>query len=64
MDRYTKFLLTVMAVSLTWISLHLGVLVSNGYAGYADTKVEIADVSVDRSRVLPVYVTGELKCAP
>jgi hypothetical protein len=62
MDRYTKFVLTLIAASLMWISLNLGVAVSNGYAGYPDTKIEIADVTVAKSRALPVYVTGELKC--
>ena len=62
MDRYTKFVLTLIAVSLMWISLNLGLAVSPGYAGYADTKIEIVDVTVARSRALPVYVTGELTC--
>lgn len=62
MDRYTKFVLTLIAISLLWISLNLGLAVSSGYAGYADTKIEIADVSVGKHRALPVYVTGELKC--
>ena len=62
MDKYTKFIMTVIALSLMWISLHLGAVVSNGYASYADMKIEIADVTVARSRALPVYVTGELIC--
>ena len=62
MDKYTKFVLTLIALSLMWISLHLGVVVSHGYAGYADTKIEIADVTVARSRALPVYVTGSISC--
>ena len=63
MDRYTKFILTVIALSLMWISIQAGALISNSYAAYADTKIEIADVTVARSRALPVYVTGELKCS-
>ena len=59
---YTKFILSIIALSLIWISLHLGVVISNGYAGYEDTRIEISDVTVARSRALPVYVTGELKC--
>ena len=62
MDRYTKFILTVIALSLMWISIQAGALIPSGYAAYADTKIEIADVTVARSRALPVYVTGELKC--
>jgi len=62
MDRYTKFILTLIALSLMWISIQTGPLISNGYAAYADTKIEISDVTVARSRALPVYVTGELKC--
>jgi hypothetical protein len=62
MDRYTKFILTLIALSLMWISIQAGALISNGYAAYADTKIEISDVTVARSRALPVYVQGELKC--
>lgn len=62
MDKYTKLVLTVIALSLMWISVQAGTVISNVYAGYADTKIEIADVTVAKSRALPVYVTGELKC--
>jgi hypothetical protein len=62
MDRYTKFLLTVIAVALIWISLHLGAVIPVSYAGLEDAKIEIADITVSRGRPLPVYVTGELKC--
>ena len=63
MDKYTKFILSVIALSLVWISLHLGTAVSTGYAAYADTKIEIVDISVGKHRALPVHVTGELKCS-
>ena len=62
MDRYTKFILTLIAMSLMWISIQAGTLIPDGYAAYADTKIEISDVTVARSRALPVYVTGEIKC--
>jgi hypothetical protein len=62
MDRYTKFILTVIALSLMWISLNLGAVISNGYAGYSDTKIEIADVTVAKSRALPVVVSGQITC--
>ena len=62
MDKYTKFIMTLIAMSLIWISLNLGAVISNGYAGVSDMKVEIADVTVARSRVLPVHVTGKVTC--
>jgi hypothetical protein len=62
MDRYTKFILTVIAVSLLWISLHVGDLIPNAFAASSDTKIVIADVSVSRYRALPVVVSGELTC--
>lgn len=62
MDRYTKFILTLIAMSLIWISVHAGALISNGYAGNADTKIEIVDVSVAKHRALPVYISGEVRC--
>jgi len=62
MDRYTKFVFTVIAISLLWISLHVGDLVPNALAAYSNTKIEIADVSVSRHRALPVVISGELTC--
>lgn len=62
MDRYTKFVLTVIAVSLVWISLNLGAVISLGFASAADTRIEIADVSVARHRALPVQIIGEVRC--
>ena len=63
MDRYTKFILTVIAMSLLWISLRVGDLVPNAIAAYADTKIEIVDVSVARHRALPVVITGKISCS-
>lgn len=62
MDRYSKFIFTVIAVSLLWISLHVGDIVPNALAAYTDTKIEITDVSVSRHRALPVVISGELTC--
>ncbi len=62
MDSYTKFILTIIAVSLSWISLHIGDLVPNALASYSDAKIEIVDVSVSSNRPLPVVVSGELTC--
>jgi len=62
MDGYTKFILTVIAASLLWISLHVGDLVPKAFAASSNTKIEIADVSVPRHRALPVIVSGELTC--
>lgn len=62
MDRYAKFILTVIAMSLLWISLHVGDLVPNAFAANSATKIVIADVSVSRHRALPVVVSGELTC--
>ena len=62
MDSYTKFILSVIAGSLFWISLHVGSLVPNAFASYSDTKIDIADVSVSSRRALPVLVSGELIC--
>lgn len=61
MDRYTKVMLTVIALSLLWISVQLTSPIPNAYA--LDTaRVDIADISVSKQRALPVHVTGELTC--
>lgn len=62
MDRYSKIMLTLIALSLLWLCVNAGALFSNAFAAYADTRIEIADVTVSRTHALPVYVTGELKC--
>lgn len=62
MDRYTKVVLTVIAFSLLWTSIQAGAFISTAAAAYGASQIEIADVSVSRTRPLPVYVTGELKC--
>jgi len=62
MDKYTKAVLTVIAGSLLWISIQAGGFFSNAVAAYGATQIEISDVSVSRTRPLPVHVTGELTC--
>ena len=62
MDRYTRFVLTVIAAALVWIGVRVGAPIADSHAGYQDTKVEIADISVSRHRPLPVEVSGELVC--
>jgi hypothetical protein len=62
MDRYAKFLLTVIAVSLLWIGMHVGDLIPPAIAANSDMKIEIADISVSSHRALPVVVSGELTC--
>ena len=62
MDRYTKVILTLIAISLLWISIQAGAFISDAKAAYGATQIEIADVAVSKHRPLPVYVTGELNC--
>lgn len=62
MDRYAKFILTVIAVSLLWISFHVGHLIPNAIASNADSRIEIVDISVNPHRALPVVVSGVLTC--
>lgn len=62
MDKYTKFILTVIACSLLWISIQAGAFVSNAVAANGVAQIEIVDVNVSRHRSLPVEVSGELGC--
>jgi hypothetical protein len=62
MDKYTKILLTMITVSLVWISLQLGTVVPNAFAASDTVRVEIVDVNVSKHRTLPVEVSGELRC--
>jgi hypothetical protein len=56
MDRYTKFILTVIAACLTWLCVQAGAFVGSVNPGYADNKISIADVSVGEHHPLPVLV--------
>jgi hypothetical protein len=60
-DKYTKVILTVIAVSLAWIGINVGSPISDAYA-LMTQPIEITGVNVSRHTPLPVYVTGELKC--
>lgn len=62
MDRYTKGILTIIAISLLWLSLQLGTLVPNAFAASDTVRVEIVDVSVSKNRSLPIEVTNAQRC--
>ena len=62
MDRYTKTVLTIIAVSLTWVALKDSAVISVADASSGVTKVEVVGMNWTRYSPLPVRVEGEVKC--
>lgn len=62
MDRYTKFLLTVIAISLLAIALKPTFPVESAF-GAADTqRIEIVGISSAINHAIPIKVEGKIKC--
>jgi hypothetical protein len=62
MDRYTKTLLTIIAVSLMLIVLKDTPVISNAVASSGVIEVKIVNSNLTQYRPLPVRVQGEIKC--
>lgn len=62
MDRYTKTLLTVIAISLVWIALKDTGIISDAKASSGVVEVKVVDMNWTRYSPLPVRVEGKLEC--
>jgi len=62
MDRYTKGVLTVIAMSLVWLGLKDTNVISSAIASSGIVEVKIVDFDVSKFRPFPVLVQGEVKC--
>lgn len=62
MNRYTKSVLTIIAVSLVWIALKDATVISNAVASSGVAEVKIVDMNFSRYQPLPVRVEGKIQC--
>ena len=62
MDRYTKSVLTVIAISLVWIALKDTGIIADAVASSGVVQVEVVDMNWTRYSPLPVRIEGKIKC--
>ena len=62
MDRYTKTVLTIIAISLVWIAVRDSGVISNAVASPGVVEVKVVDMNFTRYSPLPVRVEGKIKC--
>ena len=62
MDRYSKVVLTVIAIALVWIALKDTQIVGDAVASSGVVEVKVVDMNWTRYKPLPVRVEGKIKC--
>lgn len=63
MDRYTKTLLTIIAVSLVCIVLKDINIIPNANAALSGvTEVKVVDFKISQNYPIPVKIQGKIKC--
>lgn len=62
MDRYGKFMLTLIAFSLVWIGIKDFSFISNAMAASGIIEVKVVEIDFNRYRPVPVEVKGEITC--
>ena len=62
MDRYTKTILTIIAISLVWIAFKDIGIIADARASNGVVKVEVVDMNWTRYSPLPVRVEGKIQC--
>ena len=62
MDRYTKSILTVIAIALVWIAFKDSAIIDDAVASNGVVEVKVVDMNWTRYSPLPVRVEGKIKC--
>jgi len=62
MDRYTKTVLTIIAISLAWIAMKDTQIISNAVASSGAIEVKVVDMNWTRYKPLPVRIEGKISC--
>ena len=62
MDRYSKTVLTLIAIALLWISIRDVNVISDALASSGVIEVKVVDFNLSQYRPLPVEVQGEINC--
>jgi len=62
MDRYSKTVLTIIAVSLICIAFKDTNLISNALASTGVVEVKVVSMNLPIYKPIPVRVQGEIRC--
>jgi hypothetical protein len=62
MDRYSKTVLTVIAVTLLWIAIKELPVIADARASPGAMKVHVVDMNWSRYKPLPVKIEGKVEC--
>ena len=62
MDRYTRLVLILIAVALTWICIRDLPWISNATASTGAVDVRVIGIRFDPYQPVPVKVQGEVTC--
>ena len=62
MDRYSKTVLTIIALALVWIGVKDFSPVSDAMAANGIVAVKIVEMDLNRYKPIPVKVEGKLLC--
>ncbi len=62
MDRYSKTVLTVIAIALVWIAFNDSGIIDDAVASSGVVEVKVVDMNWTRYSPLPVRVEGKIKC--
>ena len=62
MDRYTKSILTIIAISLVWIAMRDIPIISNAMASTGVIEVKVVAMEIPTYRPIPVKVEGKIEC--
>lgn len=62
MDRYSKIVLTVIAICLVWIGARDLPFIPDAMAASGVLEVKVVEMDLSRYRPIPVAVKGEITC--
>jgi len=61
-DRFSRTLLTIIAISLVWIAFKDARIIADAVASSGVVEVKVVDMNFSRYSPLPVRVEGKIKC--
>lgn len=62
MDRYAKFILTIIAISLVFIAMRDVPVISEAMASTGVIEVKVVSLEIPSYRPIPVKVEGKIEC--
>jgi hypothetical protein len=63
MDRYTKAILTIIAIALVWLGIKDFTVVQEAVASTGVVEVRVVEMRLNKYYPIPVEVQGEISCS-